>query len=415
LGWIMRDRQLYAHILGIQSPWAVAEVKLNMSEQVVEVFLESKSGKRMPCSVCEQPCPGYDSKERRWRHLDTCQLQTLLVARVPRVRCPEHGVRQVKVPWAEDNARFTALFEALVIDWLHEASNAGVAERFHLSWDEVDGIMQRAVKRGLARRSPELPAHIGVDEKAFRRGHDYVTIVSNSDDSTVLYVADERKRGSLDGFYEQFEEEARATVETVAMDMWGPYIQSTEAHIPDAKSRIVFDKFHIAKHLGEAVDKVRRQEHKQLTRAGDDSLKGTKYLWLKHPDNIDDEKWRDFQSVRESNLKTARAWAIKETAMELWESCNRAEAMEKWKQWYGWAIRSRLEPVKRVARMIKNHLDGVINAVLTNVTNAGAESINSVVQKLKVKARGFRNRERFKNAIYFHLGGLNLYPSGITR
>jgi transposase len=321
----------------------------------------------------------------------------------------------VKVPWAEDNARFTALFEALVIDWLHEASNAGVAERMHLSWDEVDGIMQRAVKRGLARRSPEMPAHIGVDEKAFRRGHDYVTIVSDSDDGTVLYIADERKQDSLDQFFELFKEEQCAMVETVAMDMWRPYIQSTEAHIPDATLKIVFDKFHIAKHLGEAVDKVRRQEHKHLTRAGDDRLKGTKYLWLKHPDNIDDEKWRNFQNVRESNLKTARAWAIKETAMELWESRSRAEAMEKWKQWYGWAIRSRLEPVKRAARMMKKHLDGVINAVVTNVTNAGAESINSVVQKLKVKARGFRNRERFKNAIYFHLGGLDLYPSGISR
>lgn len=411
----MHDRHLYATILGVESPWTVTEVKLLMKERKVEVWLSIEPGKRMRCPVCERRCPGYDHHERRWRHLDTCQLQTVLVARVPRVRCLEHGVHQVKVPWAEEGSRFTALFEALVIDWLQEASISAVAEHLGLSWDEADGVLQRAVRRGLARRPLTLPERLGVDEKAFRRGQDYVTIVSDQQAGTVLYVADNRKQETLDGFYEQFETVEREAVVSVAMDMWGPYIRSTTEHIPQAEDKIVFDKFHVAKHLGDAVDQVRRQEHKQLSHDGDQSLKGTKYLWLTHPDNIDDERWKSFESLRTGNLKTARAWAIKETAMRLWDCGSRATAEAEWKRWYGWAIRSRLEPVKRVARMVKRHWNGIINATVHHVTNAGAEGINSVIQWVKSTARGFRNRERFKNAIYFHLGGLDLYPNGVFR
>ena len=411
----MRDRQLYAKILGIESPWEVTEVKLIMGEKRVEVYLGNRAGKRLPCPMCNQPCPGYDSQERRWRHLDTCQMQTVLIAQVPRVQCPTHGVHQVQIPWAEKNSHFTALFEALVIDWLQEASISAVAERMGLSWDEADGIMQRAVKRGLARREDKLPERLNVDEKAFKRGHDYVTIVSDPGTGTVQYVADGRKKASLDGYYRRFSVRERQAVKSVAMDMWGPYISSTQKYIPDADDKLVFDKFHVAKHLGGAVDKVRRREHKQRSRAGDKSLKGTKYLWLKHPDHIDDEIWDDFQHLRDSNLKTARAWAIKETAMQMWEHRSRAKAVKGWTKWYNWAIRSQLEPIKRVARMIKSHWDGIINATVQKVTNAGAEGINSVIQWVKSTARGFRNRERFKNAIYFRLGGLELYPAGISR
>jgi transposase len=411
----MRDRELYAQILGIQSPWEVTDVKLDMARAEVRVYLVNRSRKRMPCPECEEPSPGYDTQERQWRHLDTCQMQTLLIAHVPRVECRQHGVRQVKVPWAEERSRFTALFEAVVIDWLQEASIKAVAERLGLSWDEADGIMQRAVRRGLERRAPELPAQLSVDEKAFRRGHDYVTVISDPATKTVLHVADGRTRESLDVYYKQFSEAERAGVESVAMDMWEPFIQSTRTHVENADAKICFDKFHIAKHLGEAVNQVRIQEHKTLMREGDTRLKGTKYLWLKHPDNFSDERWSDFATLRHSTMKTARAWALKEAAMQLWDYTRRVWAEQAWRRWYGWAIRSRLEPMKRVARMVKRHWDGIITAVIRKVTSASAEGLNSVIQWLQSSARGFRNRERFKNAIYFHLGGLELYPAGVSR
>jgi len=195
----MQDRHLYAQILGIESPWKVEAVELDREEHSVRVFVTWASS-RLECPECGVRCPRHDTRRRSWRHLDTCQFRTVLEAEIPRTRCEEHGVRQVRVPWSEPNSRFTALFEALVIDWLGEASISAVANQLGLSWDEVDGIMDRAVKRGLQRRERRRPTRIGVDETSFQKRHEYVTSVFDLDEGNVLYVADERTRDAIDGF-----------------------------------------------------------------------------------------------------------------------------------------------------------------------------------------------------------------------
>lgn len=407
----MRDKQLYQQILGIQSPWRVVAVEVAVGDGEVRVRVEAKAGSPHRCPQCDQRRPGYDRRVRRWRHLDTCQLKTILVAEVPRVTCPEHGVVMVKVPWAEPGSGFTALFEALVIDWLKEASLAAVSRQLKLSWNAIDGIMQRAVKRGLARRQRTPSKHIGVDETAFRKGHDYVTVVS--DGATVLHVADDRKQTSLDGYYAGLSEAELATIESISMDMWPAYIGATRAAVPDADAKIAFDKFHVAKYLGDAVDKVRRTEHKALRAQGRDDLVRSKYQWLRNPSNMSRTQWLDFKGLRESTLKTARAWAIKEFAMTLWGYVSRAWAEKGWKRWLAWAVRCRLEPVKKVAQTIKTHLWGILNAIILDANNGSAESINGRIKLIKVRSRGFRNKERFRNAIYFHLGNLDLYPEAV--
>ena len=193
----MRDKDLYAQILGIKSPWRVSSVELALSEGEVTVYVEQEGGIAQCCPTCGEVSPGYDSRRRRWRHLDTCQYKTILVADVPRVKCKAHGVVTVSVPWAEPGSGFTAMFEALVIDWLKEASTSAVSRLMGLSWNAIDGIMQRAVKRGLSRREEVNPTHIGVDETAFRKRHDYVTIVSDQEAGTVLHVGSDRKKATL--------------------------------------------------------------------------------------------------------------------------------------------------------------------------------------------------------------------------
>ena len=158
----MKDTQLYSQILGIERPWKVTDVQVSLADDEVEVTVAHGGGK-LTCPKCGNTCPGYDRRIRRWRHLDTCQLKTLLVADIPRVECSDHGVVTVSVPWAEPGSGFTALFEALAIGWLKEASTSAVSERLRLSWNAVDGIMQRAVKRGLSRRDALSPQHISVD------------------------------------------------------------------------------------------------------------------------------------------------------------------------------------------------------------------------------------------------------------
>ena len=341
------------------------------------------------------------------------QYRTFVIAEVPRVRCEKHGIRQVAVPWSEPGSRFTALFEALVIDWLREANVLAIGRRLRLSWDQVAGIQARAVKRGLARRESKPPTQIGVDETSFQKRHEYVTVVHDIDREVVVHVADDRKQEALEGYLEGLGPKACAALERVAMDMWAPYIAATRARVPEADAKIVFDKFHIAKHLGDAVDQVRRRENRELVSAGNERLKRTKYLWLQNPDRMSAKQWREFAPLRDSRLKVARAWAIKEAAMWLWGYVRRGWAQRMWERWYRWAIRSRLEPIKRVARMIKRHWEGVIHAATTDVTNARAEALNSRIQWVKRMACGYRNRENFRHAIYFHLGGLDLYPEAL--
>jgi transposase len=410
----VRDTDLYARILGVESPWQVTEVDLRLAVGEVEVRVEYSVSAAVHCPECGASATRYDTRPRRWRHLPTCQYKTILAAAVPRVQCPEHGVKTLAVPWSEPGSGFTALFESLVIDWLQEASISAVARQLSLSWDEVDGVLQRAVKRGLLRRQLTMPRRLGVDETSFQKRHEYVTVVADLDEGIVHHVADGRGQEALAGYYEVWTPEELSQVEMVAMDMWGPYIAATLAALPEGDDKIAFDKFHVAMHLGAAVDRVRREENRTLRERGDETLKGTKHLWLYHPERLPAKRAARFDTLLRKALKTSRAWMLKELAMEMWNNRSRDTAEQIFTAWYAWAIRSRLEPLKRVARMLRRHLQGVLNAISSGVTNARVEGLNTTIQGLKRAARGFRNRERFRNAIYFHLGGLDLYPASLT-
>jgi transposase len=411
----MDDKSLYAAILGLKEPWGVERVELRLAEGEVHVWVALPPKTLWVCPECHAPAPIHDHRERQWRHLDTCQYRTLVHARIPRLACPTHGTRQLPVPWAEAGARFTALFEALAIAWLQQAAIATVAERLRLSWDEAAGIQARAVRRGLARRSTTPARHLGIDETAFARRHQYVTVVTDLDRAQVLFVAEDRRRQSLDAFWPQLSAAELAAIEAVAMDMWEPYIASTQAHVPGAAQKIVFDKFHIAQHANEAVDKVRRHENRALHAEGRDWLVGTKFDWLRHPGRFTLAAWREFVGfVRRTKLKTGRAWALKEMLMTLWDYVYPGAATRHFHAWYAWAIRSRLEPIKALARMMRRHWPNIQTFFAHRITNAGAESMNSKIQKIKILARGFRNRTRFRQAIYFHLGKLDLYPAPLA-
>jgi len=390
----------------------VERVDLQLKEGEVHVYLTHEDNREWACAECGVLCPLYDHQpERQWRHLDTCQYRTILHAEPPRSQCPEHGVRVVKLSWAEASSRFTALFEGLAIEWLKHASQKAVGEQLRLSWDEIHGIMERAVERGLARRQAEEIPYLGVDEKAFRKGHKYLTLVNDLTRSRVLYVAEDREQSSLDGFWPTITAEQQASIEAVALDMWDPYVASVRGHLPKAEEKMVFDKFHIAKHLGEAVDRVRRRENKVLKAEGDERLKGTKYDWLRNPASMEGEQKREFAELRKSELKTARAWALKETAMDLYDYMYEKPARRHFHWWYNWAVRSRLQPMKEVAAMLKRRFENIITYLRHRITNAASESLNAKIQWIKYTARGFRNKQNFINAIYFHCGSLDLAPS----
>ena len=404
--------RLYAAVLGLTPPWKIERVDTDLKAGEVHIHLALPKGERWVCPDCHAPAPIHDHQERVWRHLDTCQFRTLVHARVPRLDCPTHGVRQLAVPWAEPGSQFTALFEALAIDWLKQATVSAVAKYLRISWDESSGIMERAVRRGLQRREAEPVKYVGVDETSFAKRHEYVTVVTDLERSRVLYVADDRSQESLDGFWLSRSKEHLLAIQAVAMDMCAPYIQSTLLNVPFADEKIVFDKFHIAQNLGQAVDQVRRSEHRRLRAEGDSPLTGTKFDWLRNPGSFTRAAAHSFAALRAQVHRVARAWELKETAMAIFDLAAAWAARRNFADWYAWAIRSQLEPMKRVARTLKKYWDQIENYFRHRVTNAGTEAINTQIQQVKGRSRGFRNRDRFKMAIYFHCGGLDLYPAG---
>ena len=408
----MQETEFYQQILGLSAPWMVSSVKLDVAGGQVRVQLDHEAGCRWKCPECDCELACYDhSEERTWRHLDTCQLQTLLSARLPRVKCPEHGVRQVIASWAEPHGRFTLLFERFAIDVLLATQTVlNACAVLRISWDEAWGIAQRAVARGQSRKAAKRMDYIGVDEKAFRKGHSYVTVVCDLETATVEHVAEGRKKESLESWYQTLSLSQLVTLKGIAMDMWEPFIQATKEAVPLGADKIVFDRFHVMQQLTRAVDQVRKTEHQELQRQGDDSLKKTKYLWLTSAENLPEKREEQFASLKAQNLRTGRAWAIKECLRDLWSYRRRAWGLKFFQQWYGWAVRSQLDPILKAAQTLKRHLHNILTYCTHPITNAMAEGLNSKIMTLKRRAGGYRNKDHFKTAIYFHCGGLDLYP-----
>jgi transposase len=381
-----------------------------MAEQRVDVYVGHGPKTVFHCPTCGQPTSLHDhTEERIWRHLDSCQLKTYLHARVPRTGCMKDGARKVKIPWAETRSRFTLLMERMIIDVIHHCSTVtGACEIMRVTWDEAFGVMQRAVMRGQERKEATVVKHVGVDEKAFKKGHSYLTVVCDLERSTVEHVAEDRTIESLTGYFASLSPRQREGIEAVAMDMWEPYVQATRIALPEAQ--IVFDRFHIMKQANGAVDRVRLGEHRRLSGWGCDLLKGTKYWWLYAQENLPQRYRQEFAEIKSRNLQTSRAWAIKETLRGLWEYSSTTWAAKFFSRWFGWAKRSKLAPMKKVADMIHGRIDNVLSFCQHPISNGVAEGINSKIMTIKRKCCGFRNVENFKIAIYFHCGGLDLYP-----
>jgi transposase len=404
----MRDLELYTTVLGITSPWKITDATIDAGEQCVEVVVKHEGP--AVCPVCGKPASKYDTRPRRWRHLDFCQYRLFITAEVPRVDCQTDGVKQINVPWAEERSGFTALFEQCVIAWLRELSFEAVVRRMRISWDEIDGIMTRAVARGLRRRQGRIVRYIGIDEKSIRKRHKYFTIVSDLENQEVLWIGHGRKRETIDAFWRTLTPEQLAGIEGIAMDMWAPYYDSAVANVPDGKSKIVFDKFHIAKYLSEALDKTRKRMSADPSVDRRD-LKGRRWLLLRNPHNMSHAQKLESRSLRAQYAELGRGWSLVQAFKELWEFRSETWALKHFKQWYFWATHSRLEPFIKLAKMLKRHLENILTYLRIPITNAAAEGLNSKIQLIKYRARGYRNADRFERAIYFHCGGLDLSPT----
>lgn len=400
----------YHHLLGIHSPWQISGVDLKFQEQRVDIDIEYADDEG-PCPECGAVSPKHDNRNQRsWRHLDTMQFSTYIHCELPRVRCKRHGVKTVEAPWADKHSRFTLLFEGFALRVLQAARSVEEARKLlGLNWHQVEAIKARGVERGLARRGAQAIPTIGIDEKQFLSGHCYISTLVDLEGGRVLDVVEERTEAACNALINKaLSEEQQEAVTAVALDMWQAYANAVESTRPQAD--IVHDRFHISKHLNEAVDKVRRQENKRRVKAGDTRLVGTKFSWLGNEENVNAAFADHVDELKQSDLKTARAWAIKELFRDFWTYRYAGWAKRHFDKWYAWAIRSRLEPIKKKARMIKHHLPNILTWFEHRISNAVAEGLNSKIQTVKANARGYRSFEGFRNSILFYCGGLDMAP-----
>ena len=403
--------QFYSEIVGVTAPWKVTAVDIQDFRRKVTIRIEHNKERIIACPICADRTTYYDERVRVLRYLDTCQYETFLEVHVPRIKCKKDGVQQIDIPFAEKHSRFTARFERAVLMWLDSSPISKVAKNMNISWDEVDGILQRAVKRGLNRRKRIVVRNLGIDETSYRKRHQYVTILYDKDRKCILDVLYDHTAETLGEWFKSQKHCDLSQLNSISMDMWDPYIKAVKDNIPGWERLVCFDRFHIAKHFNEAVDTVRRREHTDLLKCyGESPLTKSRYQWLINSEKTDNRKGKrkDFLSLSRRNLETARAWRIKEQAATLWEYMYMNVAESAWRKLLRWISQCRIPEMMKVGQMIRNYFWGILNTIRLKMSNGVVEATNNRIQYIKRLACGFRNRDRFKAVILFHYGYLNM-------
>jgi len=398
---VVRDTDVFGALLGLSADWVVRSVQL--SHETAEVFLLVEHVGKPVCPECEKAAPVHDhSAERRWRHLDTMQYVTWVYCRAPRVNCPEHGVKQLAIPWAGPKSRFTEIFEAVAIRMLQMTKcQARTARLLRLSPGQIHDIMHRAVKRGLDRRELSIIEHLSIDEKSFQRGHDFGTVLCDVREHRVIEVVRGRNEVAAKRAFAALPSPEK--VKTITMDMAEAYRNAATLNLSQAD--VIHDRFHIAAMLGAAVDATRRAEVKRSP-----ELEGSRYVWLENPENLTRRQRPVFEALMTTELKTAEAYALKQTFQGFFEQEDVFEATQFFVQWRD-EVKARDVPrLHKVAATLEQNLLGLLNYVKWKLTNGYAEAVNALIQEIKTVARGFRRFDNFRVAILFFLGKLELNP-----
>ena len=400
----MRDTDLFQLALGLVPPWMVAAAKFDAQKKRLDLEIDFKTGGRFPCPDCGAPdCPPHDTVMKTWRHLDFFQHQAFLHARTPRITCSKCGVKLVAVPWARKDSGFTLLFEALAMTLVTAMPVAAAARLVGEHDTRLWRIVQHYVEKAVAAMDLSQLQRVAIDETAAKRGHDYITLFADIDRRNVVFVAEGRGAGTVAEFADHVDahNSDASRVKEVCIDMSAAYIKGVTENLTEAE--ITFDKFHAVKLVNDAVDQVRRAESK-----GRPELKRSRYLWLRNEPSLSAESRAQLAALTKLHLKTARAYQIRLAFQEIYKQPNRDWGAIFLDRWYGWAIRSRLDPIKDAARTVMRHRDGILAWFDSRIANGLIEGINSLVQAAKAKARGYRSIRNLKAVTYLIAGKLDL-------
>jgi transposase len=415
---------LFTSALGLQAPWVVRDVRLDTARHRIDFYVECKQA-RLACPACGAASQKvHDRLQRSWRHLDFFQYEAWLHAEVPRVGCAACGkTTQLGVPWAREGSGFTLLFEALALTMCRDLPVRQAARDLRVRDKQLWRRIEHYVSQARKKQDMSAVRIVGIDETSLRRGHDYVTVVHDLDAKRLLFCTEGRDHQTIKAFAEDLHAHGGepAAIAHACMDMSAAYLKGSAAYLPNAL--VSFDRFHIVKLAGEAMDEVRTTEWKtEQTRVQQElghltPKQRRSVLWgmRRNPSGWSSTQTHAMHWLQRANLKTARAWRLKMALREVFANArthNQAElAGAELKAWLSWARRSRLDPFKRLAATLKTHFDAVVRGMLDHRSNAFVEAMNGLMQQAKRAARGFRTAANYIAIAYLRLGKLTHLPT----
>ena len=414
---------LFTSALGLQAPWAVREVRLDTARQRIDFDVECKPP-LLACPACGASSQKvHDRMSRSWRHLDFFQYEAWLHAEVPRVGCTACGkTTLIGAPWAREGSGFTLLFEALALTLCQDLPVRQAARNLRVRDKQLWRRIEHYVTEARKKQDMAKVQIVGIDETSLRRGHEYVTVVHDLDAKRLLFCTEGRDHKTIQAFAQDLQAHGGepTAIAHACMDMSAAYLKGATAYLPNAL--VSYDRFHVVKLAGEAMDEVRTGEW-QAERARVEEALGhltakqrRSVMWgmRRNPSGWSKTQTEAMHWLQRTNLKTARAWRLKMALREVFanaRSHNRAEqAGADLKAWLSWARRSRLESFKRLANTLKSHFDSVVRGMLDHRSNAFVEAMNGLMQQAKRAARGFRTAANFIAIAYLRLGKLTHLP-----
>lgn len=396
--------KLFEAALGISAPWYINGTDFDFAKKTLTICVDFIAGSRFAVPGVEGVYPAHDTVPKRYRHLNFFQHECYLEVRVPRIRLPDGGIRQVEPDWAGRLAGFTLLFEALIMLMCREMTFTAVSRLVGLSWHQVTAICKRYVDLGLEQADFSEVKRLAADETSKARGHDYITLVADADERRVLFVTEGKDAKTIKEFVENFSAHGGnpEAIESISIDMSKAFIKGVTDYLPNAQ--ITFDKFHVIAHANEAVDATRRIEQKH-----DPSLKGLRWKLLKDRESLSPDARADLDAFvsQVATKRTARAWLYKEQLREILERKQVNVVRSMLTQWATNVMRSKVEPMKAVAKMIRSHLNGIVAWTQTRQTNGFLEAINGLFQAAKRKARGYGNFSTIRTVVFLIAGKLD--------
>jgi transposase len=402
---------LFAKALKLEPPWMITKVEFDEGGGIIKVFIDFPRGSVFVCPVCGKTQKAYDTTEKELRHLSFFQYACYLVVRVPRVDCPDDGIHQIDVPWARQGADFTFLFESFAMTLVREMPVNKVSQIISVDDNKLWRMMHYYTEAARQKEDYSGVKQLGVDETSKAKGHDYVSLFVDLKKRRTIFVAEGKGSETVAAFTEDFKAHHGNPhdITDVSIDMSPAFIKGVEDNLPNAE--VTFDKYHIMKIISTAVDDVRKTEAKEQ-----DLLRGQKYLFLKNRQNLTESQLmalKTIESMPRLNLKTVRAYHIRENFQEIYKEVTREGFASALKKWYFWATHSRIGPVRDAAKTIKRHWFGVLRWYDSKINNGILEGLNSLIQAAKAKARGYRTFKNLETIIYMLTGKLDYSKIGL--